>query len=224
MDNLHFLVFPHFPQPLSGARPLDAHSQSPHDSVRMLLAQVKSGNTTDAVAGLWHRFYPRLVEFAQQRLHGNQFALQDADDLATNTFYAFYLGATVGAFKDLKTREDVWQIMQMIASRKAAELARNEHCRKRGGMRQRVSMPPIAFSGPSGVQLVTDEDQLEHLLALLPDEAHQHVALMKIGRFTEEQIAVHLDMPPCQVGRMLDLIRKSWAEELLRGEDGGVDS
>ena len=197
--------------------------QSPFDSVRKLLAEVNLGNTSDAVRGLWQRFYTRIVEFAEQQLHGRHYAIEDADDVAGDTFYAFVVGVRLGAFPDLKNRDDAWQIMQMIASRKVAALARNESCQKRGGGRQRVDMPAVACSGPSAVQLVAFKDQVRHLLSQLPDAAHAEIAFMKISGSTEEQIAGQLGMSPSSVGRMLDVIRDKWRNELdPRGDgDGG---
>ena len=200
---------------------MDAESPSPFDSVRELLASSKSGNTTDAIAGLWQRYYARLVEFAEQQLHGSYYADADEDDVATDSFFAFCLGVRLGMYPRLETRDDVWHILVKIASRKVVDLARSKGCQKHGGTRQRVDMPAVACSGPSAEQLVAFDDQVQHLLSLLPDVAHTQIALMKINDFTEEQIAGEMRIHRCQVRRMLRLIRKKWLDELDPGGDGG---
>jgi len=57
----------------------------------------------------------------------------DEEDIALSAFNSFFRGATEGRFQQLNNSEDLWQVLAMLAERKAIKTFRRERAEKRGG-------------------------------------------------------------------------------------------
>src|SRR6516164_3401460 len=86
-----------------------------------------------AAQQLWEGYFSRLVRAARRKLRGNRPRSADEEDIALSAFKSFCQGAEQGRFPKLADRHDLWQILVMIAARKAANLLRHERAAKRGG-------------------------------------------------------------------------------------------
>ena len=87
-------------------------------TVTKLIAQLQAGER-EAVAELWHAYSARLVNLARRKLRGVSRAVADEEDVALSAFKSFCLRAEQGRFRRLLDRNDLWQILFLITSRKA---------------------------------------------------------------------------------------------------------
>src|SRR3954469_7065224 len=105
---------------------------SSQGSVTHWISLLKAGEHA-AVQPLWERYFPRLVALARARLRGAPRRVADEEDVALSAFDSFCRHAEQGRFPQLLDRDDLWQVLVMLAARKAVELIRHECRLKRGG-------------------------------------------------------------------------------------------
>src|SRR5581483_5528352 len=105
-------------------------------SVTQWIFELRAGQRA-AVQNLWERYFQRLVELVRRRLRGVPRQAADEEDVALSAFESFCRAAEQGRFPKLEDREDLWQLLVVLADRKAANLARDARAQKRGGGRVR---------------------------------------------------------------------------------------
>jgi RNA polymerase sigma factor (sigma-70 family) len=179
----------------------------------------------EGVQRLWERYCHRLVALARKKLGGLPRRAADEEDVALSAFDSFIRGAEQGRFPRLEDRDDLWQILVMITTRKAIDLKVHEEREMRDWRRLQAERDNDADDSgsllrgligrepdPAFAAQVTEE--LKRLLALLPDEELRHIVLRKLEGCTNEEIAEGLDVARVTVERGLGRIRKRWASEL----------
>jgi RNA polymerase sigma factor (sigma-70 family) len=185
------------------------------DVTRWLL-QLKAGDR-EAARALWERYFRRLVTLARDRLRALPRAARDEEDVALSAFDSFCRHAEQGRFPRLDDRDDLWQLLVTIATRKASNLARHEGRDRRDWRR---TAPLNAEAGaPAGAEpdpaLAAElAEETGRLMGLLPDEQMRALALRKLEGHTNEEIAGLLGCSLATVERRLALIRKHWEKEL----------
>jgi DNA-directed RNA polymerase specialized sigma24 family protein len=191
-------------------------ADSPDGSVTVWLAQLKGG---DAVAAkpLWEAYFARLVALARARLRPTAKGAADEEDVALSAFDSFCRGAEGGRFPRLEDRDDLWQVLFVLTTRKAIGLARYESRAKRGGGRV-LSLEDDAAKGGSGqaasdpppemVAQVTEE--CGRLLGLLAAGGLRKVAVWKMEGYSNAEIAAMLGRSVPTVERKLAAIRAIW--------------
>jgi DNA-directed RNA polymerase specialized sigma24 family protein len=154
----------------------------------------------------------------------------DEEDVALSAFHSFCRGAEQGHFSRLENRDDLWQILGMLASRKAANLARYELRPKRyPGRVQSLDTPsaneadessgcadPIGKE-PDPALAAQVAEEVERLLVLLDNEELRRVAQLKMDGFTNQEIAEELDRRLCAIERKLRRIRHIWQNQAAQG-------
>src|SRR5262249_35153126 len=90
-------------------------------SVTLWLEQLKRGNPA-AAQPLWDAYFARLVALARARLRAAPRAAADEEDVALSAFDSFCRGAEAGRFPRLDDRDDLWQVLFVITTRKAIGL------------------------------------------------------------------------------------------------------
>src|SRR2546423_14922065 len=93
-------------------------------SVTSWLNLLKRGEPA-AAQPLWERYFPRLVALARTRLRGTPRRAADEEDVALSAFDSFCRHAGQGRFPQLADRDDLWQVVMMLAARQAGQLARH---------------------------------------------------------------------------------------------------
>jgi DNA-directed RNA polymerase specialized sigma24 family protein len=193
-------------------------------SVTHWLGLLKAGDAT-AAQPLWDRFFTRLVGLARAKLRGLPCGPADEEDVALSAFNRFCLAARRGQFPRLEDRDDLWQLLTVVAERKAHEHRRRERRQKRGGGRvhdeawlERQASPEAGEKGlaalaaqeptPEFAALVAEEFRV--LLGRLNDDNLRHVAVAKLEGCTNEETATALGCSVRTVERKLQLIRKIW--------------
>jgi DNA-directed RNA polymerase specialized sigma24 family protein len=188
-------------------------------TVTRILDRLKQGDP-DAAQQLWESCFQKLVALARAQLHGAVRRAADEEDVALSVFESFCRRAGDGQFPRLQDRDDLWQLLFVMAIRKAINLARREGRRSRGGGRVQ------SFADLAGMErdLVLDAEptpaltaqvieECQRLLARLGDERLRSVAVWKMEGFTNAKIAHRLSYVEQTVKRKLRVIRQLWAEE-----------
>src|SRR5947209_9523450 len=102
-------------------------------SVTVLLNRLKLGDRDEAVRGLWEAYFRRLVGLARGHLKNRPRGPADEEDVALSAFDSFVRAAEAGRFPRLDDRDDLWQVLLVVTSRKAADAVQAEGRLKRGG-------------------------------------------------------------------------------------------
>jgi DNA-directed RNA polymerase specialized sigma24 family protein len=197
-------------------------------SVTCWIAQLKAGEQA-AVQKLWEAYFRRLVGLARTRLRATPRQAADEEDVALSAFDSFCRGAKQGRFTRLLDRDDLWQLLVLLTSRKAVNLYKKEQRQKRGGGRVRHASALAedcgAEPGPLFADLIGREpdpalaaevaEECRRLLDPLPEQLRA-VAVWKMEGDSNEEIAVKLGRSLSSVERKPASIRGLWEKELTR--------
>ena len=171
---------------------------------------------------LWDHFFSRLCQFAEAKIYPRHRRNISPDEIASTAFMSLVDGFRQKRFANLRNRDDLWQLLTLIAARRTINEQRKHDCAKRGN--GKVSGQQ-AF-GRSGINGIIDYVQLElsavdyadleelvqSLIHFLPDDSLQKVAEAKLGGFSNIEIALQLGCAERTVERKLALIRRIWIE------------
>ena len=202
---------------------------SADESVTQWIHQLKEGERA-AVQKLWENYFTRLVRMARRWLRHTPTQALDAEDIALSAFKSFCLRAEQGRFPKLFDRDDLWQLLVVIAFRKACNQAKHEARRQpHNGHVQHVSALNAANGEDAGTiftHLIGREpdpefaaqtaEEYRRLLALLDDGELRHIAEMKMAGYTNAEIGQRLKPPRAvpTIERKLTRIRRIWEEEV----------
>jgi DNA-directed RNA polymerase specialized sigma24 family protein len=192
-------------------------------SVSVWLRQLRQGDPA-AAQPLWKRYFRRLAGLARKKLAGLPRRAADEEDVALSAFHSVCRAAAQDRFPRLDDRDDLWQVLVMVAERKAYKARRDQHRLKRGGGAVRGESGLMGLSGGGGFDgLVTPEptpqfaaqvaDDCARLLERLGDPVLRQIAVWKLEGETVEQIAARLGRVPRTVQRRLEIIRRIWDED-----------
>ena len=124
-----------------------------------MLSKLKGGDEL-AAAMIWERFFDRILRLSKHKLGNLPKRTLDEEDIALSALNALYVGAAEGRFRQLENRDDLWQVLCMITSRKAALAWRKDKSKKEVG-------ESIFQAGTQGDQL-----GIAHIASSKPDEAY----------------------------------------------------
>lgn len=203
----------------------DSQIHSTH-SITELLHQLEAGDSL-AAHQLWERARDKLIRTARRALKNLPRRVLDEEDVAITAFDAFLRGAQTNRFQKLENREDLWQILAMLADRKAKATLRRELADKRGGGRNRgeSAFEQVGSEGSSqsGIGDVADPDPetceqlprvVREMLEGLDDDVLRRIALARLEGYTEQEISDRTGVPLRSVQRKLKIIRATWEAEL----------
>jgi DNA-directed RNA polymerase specialized sigma24 family protein len=196
-------------------------------SVTYWISQLQAGEQA-AFQELWERYSQRLVGLARKRLRGAPCAAADEEDVALSAFDSFFRRAQEGHFPQLLDRNDLWQLLVLIAGRKASKLTKHERRQRRGGGRVHHASALVggdgSANGPLFADMISREpdpalaaqlvEEYQRLLDELGDDALRSIAELKLEGYTNEEIAAQLGRSLATVERKLRLIRDAWAKEV----------
>lgn len=196
-------------------------------SVTHWIRRLEAGEQA-ACQKLWEVYFRKLVGLVHKRLRGVPRSAADEEDVALSTFDSFFRRAREGRFPRLLDRNDLWQLLVLIAGRKASDLARYERRGRRGGGKvlHASALPGDGSEqGPIFGDLIGREpepalaaqvvEECRRLLDGLGDDMLRSVAVSKLEGYTNAEIAAQLRRAPATVERKLRLIRDAWAKEVL---------
>lgn len=188
--------------------------------VTVWIDQLKAGDPA-AVKPLWDAYFARLVALARAGLRSVPRAAADEEDVALSAFDSFCRGVGAGRFPRLDDRDDLWQVLFVITTRKAIGLVRHTNCEKRGGNARFQRSADATDSAPDALDQLADvepspelaaevAEQCERLLGLLGDGEHRQIAIWKMEGYTNDEIAGKLGRSVPTVERRLAAIRDTW--------------
>ena len=189
-------------------------------SVSKAIAQIGEMEE-EAAQLLWERFFKKLSRYAEQKVYKRHRRLLDGEDIASSAMFALMEGLKNGRFYNLKNRDQLWQMLVIIASRKAANAAKFHDRQKRGlgnirGDSAFKSIPGGLAGYLQGSDDTTKFVQLEsackELLEILPDEMYRSIAVMRLAGFTNVEIGKKLNCSTRTIDRKLLAIREVWSE------------
>ena len=197
-------------------------------SVTVLLNRLKLGDRDEAVRGLWEAYFRRLVGLARGHLRSRPRGPADEEDVALSAFDSFVRAAEAGRFPRLDDRDDLWQVLLMVTSRKAADVIQAESRLKRGGGKviPVSAAVPEGSDGPGLAVAAADPDPAEatamaegfdHMLRVLGDDQLRQIAVWKLEGYSNAEIAGRLGRSDATVERKLKLIRQLWEDAGLCG-------
>lgn len=192
-------------------------------SVTHWIMDLKAGDS-DAASEIWKRYFQRLIALARDKLRKlNHKQALDGEDVAQSAFISLCDGATHGRFDKLSDRDDLWRLLVVITSRKAADLNLRNHRLKRGGGRvvqeNELVRPGIADSfADAPLNAIADDEptpafaamlaeEYANRLAMLPKPELRQIAVLRMQGYTNEEIAAQLGCAVRTVARRLDWIR-----------------
>jgi DNA-directed RNA polymerase specialized sigma24 family protein len=198
-------------------------------SVTRWLQQLKQGDR-QAAQPLWERYFTRLVQLVRTRFARTpRAAAASAEDAALDAFASFCRRAEEDGFARLLDRDDLWQILVVLAFRKRCNQIQHEQRQRRRPAVGRV-YAASALEQDSGEQgalftnmlsrdpepslVLQAAEECRRLLAELEDEQLRQIAQWKVEGFTNEEIAAKLGRAVATVERKLSRIRRLWEKEL----------
>lgn len=191
-------------------------SDSEH-SVTMMLSNLKAGDE-QAAYEIWNRFFDRVRGLAKKKLGRLPSRVAEDEDIALSAMHALYQGAQEGRFRELTDRDDLWQILCMITSRKAAsawrkkaavqEVGESVLAGSRGGEKQ-LGIQHIANNLPDDAYVDSLSQTTCELLEDL-DTRQREIAMLRLHGFTNSEIAEKINRSIKTVERYLKSIREQW--------------
>jgi DNA-directed RNA polymerase specialized sigma24 family protein len=198
-------------------------------SVTRWLEQLKQGDR-QAVEPLWERYFTRLVQLVRTRFaRTSTAAAASAEDAALDAFASFCQRAEEDSFARLFDRDDLWQILVVLAFRKRCNQIQHEQRQRRrpaagqvyvasaleqDGGEAGALMTNMLSRDPEPSLVVQAAEECRRLLAELEVDQLRQVAQWKVEGFTNEEIAAKLGRAVATVERKLARIRHLWEKEL----------
>jgi DNA-directed RNA polymerase specialized sigma24 family protein len=192
-------------------------------SVTIWLGRLKAGDRDEAAARLWAAYFRRLVGLARGHLKNRPRGPADEEDVALSAFDSFVRAAEAGRFPRLDDRDDLWQVLLVVTSRKAADAIQAEGRLKRGGGKVIAASaaaddssapgPDAAAADPDPAEAAAMAEGFDRLLAALGDDQLKDIAVAKLEGYSNAEIAGRIGKSVATVERKLKLIRELWEEE-----------
>ncbi len=195
-----------------------------HAPFNQLIDRVKAGDST-AAQSLWNLYHPAVLRLLRKRLPAHRRRAFDEEDVAASAFLSFFDGIAADRFPELQEPDNLWNLLAVIAGRKAHAYVRHHGRQKRGGTRLRGESAFAAADDPAkhGIEQVGDGqnspasvvefvDEVDNLLAMLKDDQLQQIALLKLDGHSIAEIAAETGITQRAVQRRLALIRQTWRE------------
>jgi len=192
-----------------------------HSSVTEWIGGLKRGSA-DACAKIWHRFVEQLVREADQRLKNMPRRAVADEDIAQEAFAAFFRGVEMRHFSQLQDRHDLWQVLIMLADRRAKDYMRRQLGPQRGlgqvrgdsVMERAKDQSASRAAGFNNLEAPpVTPDTAESLIQLiqssfpeLGDEELQSIALDRAANYTVAEIAERRGMSLRSAERKIELI------------------
>ena len=199
-------------------------NQSPDQT--HFLARLQQGDP-DAAAPLWQACVHRIMAIARKKLGNAPRRISDEEDIAVSAFNSFCQGAKEGRFQVLENRQDLWNILAVIVTRKANRQIEFLNAQKRGPGRVRgdsvfvdtdqsacFGLDQLADDRPAAEMISMMEEEFESLLNQLYDQQLRKIALLKLEGYSNQEIADQLGRNLRSIERKLNIIRGIWQGDL----------
>lgn len=179
-------------------------------SITIWIRRLASGDPA-AAEPIWKRFFRRMTGLARKRLSATPVPPGEEEDVALSAFHQFCRAALANRFPNIADREDLWQLLAALTTRKAVDRYRTAAARKRGpGAAAPLHEGIAAAPGPGPDLAALLADEIRTLFRLLDHEPLRVVAELKLNGLSNEEIARELGCTVRTVTRRIGLIRDIW--------------
>lgn len=185
-----------------------------------LMQRVQSG---DAVAEqrLWNEFFEKLLRYVETRVRrrGVPTGLLDEEAITASVLESVFKCAKQGRLQSVQDWGELSRLLLAMTNRKFVD-----HWR-RATAQKALPDEPIGVLSPEEQGLPEEklatssmayEEQLSRLMALLPDDLHRQIAVLKLAEYTLSEISDEVRRAVPTVNRKWRYIRRIWADELER--------
>jgi DNA-directed RNA polymerase specialized sigma24 family protein len=198
---------------------------STENSVTVWLNRLKAGDV-EATERIWNRYFLPVIRVARRKLRGLPLAAADEEDVAVAAFKSFYAAVARQNLPRLENRDDLWNVLFALTTRKAIAQRRLLGAQKRGGDEagnpatpqplEETVLEDLLSREPDPQFALLVEDEVLQLLNRLPEEHPQlrRIALLKLEGYTNEEIAQSCECRLRTVERRLWVIRQIWNQNL----------
>lgn len=186
----------------------------------LLLSRFRAGDET-AADEIFHRYVKRLVGVAQARISEKLGNRLDAEDVVQSVYRSFFVRAAQGQYVTERSG-DLWRLLASITINKVRLQARHHRRGKRSIDRESAArtdgegdaLAQMA-AGPGETDAIAFMDELESVMAELPDRRRTVLELRLQGRSVPE-IADAVGRSQRSILRFLDESRKLLEDRLHR--------
>ena len=194
---------------------------SDHSSVTEWIGGLKKGSA-EASAKIWHRYVEQLVREADRRLKNMSRRAVAEDDIAQEAFAAFFRGVGRQHFSKLEDRHDLWQVLIMLADRRAKDYMRRQLGPERGlgqvrgdsvmeRPRDQTASRPVGFDELAAPPVAPESAEalirlIQRSFPELGDEELQRIALDRAANYTVAEIAERHSISRRTAERKIELI------------------
>jgi DNA-directed RNA polymerase specialized sigma24 family protein len=192
------------------------------------MKDLRSGNVAirdEAAARIWSRYAGQLLELARNRLSTRIKPREDEEDVLQRMYHSFCRRMAKDELTWLENRDDLLKLLIIMTKKKVLRVA-NHHTRERRDVgRERAreagrdgtsSWPTLEEEVPTADAAPEDAKHLEKMLTdllLELPEVLRRIALWKVERWTNKEIATKLGVVERTVERRVDLIRIALLEQ-----------
>ena len=187
-------------------------------SISFCLAMLKNGDRA-AAEQLWATYFHRLVNLARSRLRAVPRGGGDEEDVALSAFKSLLIRAEQGRFPRLEDHDDLWQLLYVLTVRKAVDLSKREHAKRRGGgtVCYLSDLDVAELEGAVGADPTPElasrlSEECRRLLDALGDPTLEAIAVWKMEGYTNKEVAKKLGVGEQTVERKLRRVRDIWTE------------
>jgi RNA polymerase sigma factor (sigma-70 family) len=184
---------------------------------------VKAGDSA-AAERIWQHYFDRLVRSVRARLHGQNRAVSDEEDIVLSVFDSFYIAAENGRFPDMSDRDDLWQLLLRMAARKVIDKRRHDQRQRRGGDVILQSLDHADEEGnlieaigdePSPDMVLMMQEAVEKVFSHLGVGQLRDLAGAKLEGYSNAELAERFGCSERTIERRLHLIREKLQQELV---------
>lgn len=180
-------------------------------SVSHWLIDLREGDSL-AAQQLWNRYFAQLVPIAKARL-ARLTRDQSGEDIALSAMKSLMIGIQDNRYPQLDDRDGLWPLLVTITARKAISEQRRQLTDKRTPNREcRIDdVQEYVGTEPTPEFAVEVADELERLAEGLADSDLKRIVELKLGGYTNDEIATDLGCTSRTITRKLSRIREEWA-------------
>lgn len=177
------------------------------DSFLVCMARLKEGESL-AEYSLYGRYVRRLVALADSRLQAKLSSKLDPEDVVQSVFRSFFIGNSANKFS-CTDWEGLWALLARITVRKCTRRAVRLATAKRDCNREESAARiewQLVSSYPTPEQAAEVTELIKQVLSSL-DPPDQEILLLKLARYTNEEISERVGRSERTVYRKLLKIR-----------------
>ncbi len=217
----------------------DSHSVSEHLNV-LTNPEATDSRLEQAAAEIYQRYSEPLQDHIKFRLQMAIGRVVDEEDLAQEAMIALLQGAPKGRFRELDNRQDLWQVLTMLAKRRAIDQRRRETAQIReedkvrgesvfdspagssseiGGLDGHPEGRPVPRPELPPWMITLIEEEFQQWMDLLDAVDRkspksrirlQEIAQLRFESYTVAEIAKRFECSTRTIEKRLNLIREIW--------------